>query len=135
MNQPKQAEHGFYDQYKASASRNVRPASWLGKDDFKACVREWADKLGVKTHSLSMRPMRHKWASCSTAGRLTFNVELLQLDRELGNYVIVHELLHFFVPNHGRLWKSLMRAYLGEYESVSRRLPARHDLARIEQTD
>ena len=30
---------------------------------------------------------------------------------------IVHELLHFFVPNHGKLWKSLMRAHLGEYEA------------------
>ena len=33
------------------------------------------------------------------------------------DYVIVHELLHFFVPNHGKLWKSLMRAHLGEYEA------------------
>ena len=30
---------------------------------------------------------------------------------------IVHELLHFSVPNHGKLWKSLMRAHLGEYEA------------------
>ncbi len=27
----------------------------------------------------------------------------LTLDRELWDYVIVHELLHFFVPNHGKL--------------------------------
>jgi hypothetical protein len=26
---------------------------------------------------------------------------------------MVHELLHFSVPNHGKLWKSLMRAHLG----------------------
>jgi predicted metal-dependent hydrolase len=38
------------------------------------------------------------------------------------DYVIVHELLHFFVPNHGRLWKSLMRAYLGEFEQIEKRL-------------
>jgi predicted metal-dependent hydrolase len=31
--------------------------------------------------------------------------------------VIVHELLHFSVPNHGKLWKSLMRAHLGDYEA------------------
>lgn len=39
-----------------------------------------------------------------------------------GDYVIVHELLHFSVPNHGKLWKSLMRAHLGEYEKATRRL-------------
>ena len=61
--------------------------------------------------------MSNKWASCST-GNLSFNDELVDLDRELGDYVIVHELLHFCVPNHGKLWKSLMRAHLGDYEAV-----------------
>ncbi len=37
-------------------------------------------------------------------------------------FLIVHELLHFFVPNHGRLWKSLMRAHLGDYERIEQRL-------------
>ena len=35
---------------------------------------------------------------------------------DLQDYVIVHELLHVSVPNHGKLWKSLMRAHLGDYE-------------------
>jgi hypothetical protein len=30
--------------------------------------------------------------------------------------IIVHELLHFSVPNHGKLRKSPMRAHLGDYE-------------------
>jgi hypothetical protein len=46
----------------------------------------------------------------------------MTLDQEIGTYVIVHELLHFFVPNHGRLWKSLMRAYLNDYERIEERL-------------
>ena len=35
---------------------------------------------------------------------------------------IVHELLHFFVPNHGKLWKSLMRLHLGDYETYEAEL-------------
>ncbi len=83
----------------------------------KRCVHEWAHKLEVEIVWLGVRPMRNKWASCSTNGHLNFNVELLQLDKVLWDYVIVHELLHYFVPNHGRLWKSLMRAHLGNYEA------------------
>lgn len=90
--------------------------AWQDKEEFKERVLEWAEMLGIKAKSLAVRPMRNKWASCSTAGNLNFNAELLLLDREIGDYVIVHELLHFFVPNHGRLWKSLMRAHLGDYE-------------------
>jgi predicted metal-dependent hydrolase len=66
--------------------------------------------------------MRNKWASCSTAGRLNFSSELLSLERDLADYVIVHELLHFSVPNHGKLWKSLMRVHLGGYEQLELRL-------------
>jgi hypothetical protein len=40
----------------------------------------------------------------------------------LNDYIIVHELLHFFAPNHGKLWKSLMRAHLGDYERTEARL-------------
>jgi hypothetical protein len=50
-------------------------------------------------------------------------MSLLTLDREVADYFIVHELLHFFVPNHGKLWKSLMRAHLGDYETLASRLP------------
>ena len=99
--------------------------SWRDKEHFKAHVLEWADKLDVQVRSLSVRPMRNKWASCSTAGNLSFNAELLDLDRQIGNYVIVHELLHFAVPNHGRLWKSLMTAHLGNYSEVEARLKRR----------
>jgi predicted metal-dependent hydrolase len=33
-------------------------------------------------------------------------------------YVIVHELLHLKVPNHGKLFKTLLRAYLPDCESI-----------------
>jgi predicted metal-dependent hydrolase len=66
--------------------------------------------------------MKRKWASYSTAGRLTFDDQLLKLPTELQDYVIVHELLHYHVPNHGKLWKSLMHAHLGDYETHERRL-------------
>ncbi|MDT0619525.1 M48 family metallopeptidase [Salinisphaera sp. P385] len=92
------------------------------KSEFKRRVRHWAEKLDVNIVWLGVRPMRNKWASCSTAGHLNFNAELLDVDVEIWDYVIVHELLHFFVPNHGKLWKSLMRAHLGEYEASERDL-------------
>lgn len=97
-------------------------SKWRDREEFKTRVLEWAAKLDVKAGALYVRPMRRKWASCSTAGTLSFNNELLNLNRELGDYVIVHELLHFSVPNHGRLWKSLMRAHLGDYERLDERL-------------
>lgn len=90
------------------------------KAEFKGLVRRWAEKLGARVTSISVRPMPR--ASYSTTGRLTFDISLLELSRELQDYVIAHELLHFHAPNHGKLWKSLMRAHLGEYEHLEGQL-------------
>ena len=95
---------------------------WKNKQEFKNRVRHFAKEIDVSVKSLYLRPMRSKWASCSTGGNLNFNDELLTLDKKIGDYVIVHELLHFRAPNHGKLWKSLMTAYLGDYQKVADRL-------------
>lgn len=92
---------------------------------FAQRVRYWAEKLDVRVQAVTIRKMRRKWASCSTAGRLTFDEALLAKPRALQDYVIVHELLHVSVPNHGKLWKALMRAHLGEYERFEKALKTR----------
>ena len=92
------------------------------KEAFKGHVRAWAEKIDVNIGSLTVRPMKTKWASCTTEGRLTFNAQFLDMGLEIADYVIVHELLHFSVPNHGKLWKSLMRAHPGDYEAAEQRL-------------
>ena len=92
------------------------------KDQFKRSVQRWADRLEAHVTSIAVRPMKAKWASYSTTGRLTFDASLLELQEDLQDYVIVHELLHSRVPNHGKLWKSLMRAHLGDYERLADRL-------------
>lgn len=98
------------------------PSAPAAKQAFKQRVRHWARQLEVPITWLAVRPMRHKWASCSTAGRLHFSTDLLPLDQELWDLVIVHELLHLSIPNHGRLWQALMSAHLGEWESTAARL-------------
>jgi len=87
--------------------------------DFKSIVWDWAIKLKVEPKEIHLRPMKAKWASLSGAGRLTFNSELLEKQRKLIDYVILHELLHMEVPNHGKLFKSLMFAFLPELEQCS----------------
>lgn len=96
--------------------------TWKDKAEFKECVREYADKMGIKIKALYLRGMTTKWASCSTDGNLNFNSELLDMEKELGKYVIIHELLHFKIPNHGKLWKILMSAYIENWVDLDQKL-------------
>lgn len=85
----------------------------ISKDIFKAEVRAWAERVGVEPKEIHVRPMTRKWGSCSTLGRVTFNTELLTESAALRKRTIVEELLHLKVPNHGKLFKALLKAYLG----------------------
>lgn len=96
--------------------------TWESKREFKEEVYIYAQKINVKIKQIIVRSMSQKWASCSTNGYFTFNLELLGMDRSLGEYVILHELLHYDVPNHGKLWKSLMGLHMPDHEQRAEKL-------------
>ncbi|MGH2739260.1 MAG: M48 metallopeptidase family protein [Actinomycetota bacterium] len=95
--------------------RPVRDATAL-----KAEVRRWAARIGVQPKRVQVQRMTTKWASCSSAGRICLSRDLLHEDRAFQEVVIVHELLHLRVPNHGKLFRSLMTAYVPGWERRGR---------------
>jgi predicted metal-dependent hydrolase len=84
---------------------------------FKAEVAAWARRIGAEPKEIRLRPMKRKWASCSTRGRLTFDTALLRQPAQFRAEAIVHELLHLKVPNHGRLFKALFHAILSHQDT------------------
>jgi predicted metal-dependent hydrolase len=79
---------------------------------FKSEVMAWAKRIGVEPREIRLRQLKNKWASCSSNGRLTFNSEILSQPAHFRAQAIVHELLHLQVPNHGKLFKELMKVLL-----------------------
>ena len=84
---------------------------------FKSEVLAWARRIGVEPKEIHIRSMSRKWASCSSNGRLTFDTDLLKQPAHFRREVIVHELLHMKLPNHSKLFKSLLRTYLAEADA------------------
>jgi len=82
---------------------------------FKSEVATWAERIGVEPVLVTVRSMRHKWGSCSSAGRLTFDRDLLVRPAAFRAKVIVHELLHLKYPQHGKAFRAVERAYLARY--------------------
>lgn len=97
-------------------------SNWQDAEELRWAARHWATQLGVKTPRVHIRQMTSKWASISTAGRLTLNTDLLPLPRYLGEFVIVHELVHLLAPNHSKVFKSFMHAYLPDWQQRERDL-------------
>src|ERR1700730_19193114 len=80
--------------------------------ELKAAVKNWTAKIKARPKQIRIQRMTRKWASCSSKGRVTFNSELFGQPYRFQEFVIVHELLHLKIPNHGKLFKSLFNAFL-----------------------
>jgi predicted metal-dependent hydrolase len=80
-------------------------------DELKQEVHMWSQKIKVNPLEVHVRQMKRKWASCSSRGRITFNTDILKQTKKFINEVIVHELLHLKYPNHGKMFKALMKSY------------------------
>ncbi len=54
-----------------------RSSPWIRRI-FKDEMWRWAERIGVEPKEIHIRPMKRKWTSCSSAGRLTFDTDLLR---------------------------------------------------------
>ena len=88
----------------------------ITRQEILRLCEKWQKELKVDVKQIQIREMKNKWGSCSTKGVLTINKELLNLPIEYSEYVIVHELLHLIVPNHGRTFKTLLYMYLPNWD-------------------
>ncbi len=96
---------------------------WRNKYEFKNAVAKLAIEMKIKKlGTIYVRPMTRKWASITSDGQiLNFNSELLEMERQIGKYVIIHELTHLRVQNHGKLFKAIMKSYMPNYLEVEKR--------------
>jgi predicted metal-dependent hydrolase len=63
--------------------------------------------------------MVRKWGSCSSCGTVTLADDLVDQSSGFQDFVIVHELLHLRISNHGRLFKAVLTAYVPAWKSES----------------
>jgi predicted metal-dependent hydrolase len=87
---------------------------------FKERVHGWAERVRARPAQIRLQRMSRKWASCSPAGWCTFAADLLNEPGAFQDYVIVHELLHLKVRNHGRVFRSLLTAHVPGWRRFSR---------------
>ncbi len=90
------------------------------KDNFRSIDKEAAKKTitsrlnqlaaqhGLTYSRVSIRNQRTRWGSCSAKGDISLNIKLVAMPQELADYVILHELVHTRVHNHGKkFWQEL----------------------------
>ena len=71
-------------------------------------IAELAQAHSFNYNRISIRKQKTRWGSCSTKDNINLNANLLHLPSELIDYVLLHELVHTRVKNHGPdFWNEL----------------------------
>lgn len=87
---------------------------------------EWCARLGDPGVTWRIRQLKSLWGSCHIRKRhVLYNAELARAPREYVEYVVVHELTHLRVANHGARFRRLMDERLPGWQTLRRRLNRR----------
>ena len=71
-------------------------------------LTELAQNYGFQFNKLTIRNNKRNWGSCSARNNISLNLQMMKLPDELIDYVLLHELVHTRIKNHGPLfWAKL----------------------------
>jgi predicted metal-dependent hydrolase len=71
-------------------------------------LTELALKNGFKFNKITIRNNKRNWGSCSSKNNISLNLQMMKLPDELIDYILLHELVHTKIKNHGPFfWQKL----------------------------
>ncbi len=76
----------------------------------------------ISEAKLTIRKMSKRWGSCTPAGRIILNPELIRAPKGSIEYVIIHELCHLVQHNHTRAFQNLQSRMLPDWQKWKDRL-------------
>jgi len=94
-------------------------------------IAKWTALMGVTVERLYVQQMKTKWGSCNPRARaIRLNTELAKKPKHCLEYILVHELVHFFESHHGDRFVSFMDKFMPQWRQHRDELnqhPLRHE--------
>ena len=85
-------------------------------------LKKLAVKYGFQYNKATIRNQKTRWGSCSEKNNISLNMQLMNLPRELMDYVILHELVHTKIKNHSPLFWHQLDKYVINSKLKNRKL-------------
>jgi predicted metal-dependent hydrolase len=85
---------------------------WEAKIYLPKRLKELADQHGFRFENVTIKNASTRWGSCSSVNNINLNLHLMRIPEHLIDYVLLHELAHTAVKNHGaKFWLLLEHCY------------------------
>ncbi|PWG03518.1 M48 family metallopeptidase [Sphingosinicella humi] len=93
------------------------------RDRADAVLAKWAKRLDLHIRGFYIQRMKTKWGSSNPTRRtVRLNLELAKFPTECLDYVALHELAHFRVPNHSEAFVQLLDLHMPGWRIARDRL-------------
>ncbi len=108
--------------------KNYKYLEKFYKSEVERVFKEEVEKIlpyfkNIPQFKLVYRKMKTRWGVNNLKSKtITLNTELLKKDIELLDYVIVHELCHFYEANHSKNFWNYVAKYYPNYKEARKRL-------------
>jgi predicted metal-dependent hydrolase len=77
-------------------------------------------RAGTRYSGLTIRGQKTRWASCSSAGHMSFNWRLLLAPEAVLDYVVEHEVCHLEVMDHSPRFWALLESRVADWRDHAR---------------
>ena len=78
--------------------------------------------VGIKPNKYRVKKLKTAWGSCTSNKNITINSELMKFDREVIQYVVLHEICHLKYMNHSNEFWNMVEKYMVNYKEIRKRL-------------
>jgi len=93
----------------------LKQAKELFNERLGPCL-ERLEKHSLPVPRLKVRKMRTRWGSCSPRNNISLNAELIKTPVACIDYVIVHELCHLKIRNHGPYFYAMLEEAMPDWK-------------------
>lgn len=93
------------------------------KEKIQKHMPKWEAITGLHPSSWQTKYMTTRWGTCNTkTGKIWFNLQLAKKPVECLEYVILHELVHLQVKNHGPDFVAMMDLHMPYWRDIKKQL-------------
>ncbi|MCR5317735.1 MAG: M48 family metallopeptidase [Treponema sp.] len=80
-------------------------------------IPKWEDATGLYCDTFKTKYMLTRWGTCnSQAKRIWINLQMVEKPLECLEYIVLHELVHLKVHNHGKDFIAMMDKYMPDWK-------------------
>lgn len=104
------------------SEKQIKDLKNQAKQMLEERVSYYSKMMGVTPAGIKVTSAKARWGSCSGKNNLCFPYRIVFLPAELVDCIVVHELAHIKIKNHGKRFYAEVLRYMPDYKQRIRQI-------------